>query len=373
MKLRKEEVKPKKVWQPPVQPIEEPAPSKPPRTFEHTLTGTDSSVGRKESPAKPPRTRSPAPSSPRVATKSPKKDVLRTKAPSPKKSSPQVSTLTVKLGSTQNTSPLAIVQGKTTECSPSIPINETVKSPWRDAKARSPRKETTKKTPSKDIVRSLSKKRGSSDGSAHEAGPATKSPRQSDVNEPTKKPVSARLAAWQKKTDTPEPERIAEPTKTPVSARLANWQNKVDSESNTQPKQKSSPVKKNLYSTLRNAPDRSPIKSATPVAAPRQAINTETPKNVQASSPSKTGSPKKLAPAARAIQEKLEKLGENWQQNEIAEKIRHQKQADMAVLQNRWQNGVLKDDANVVLKEDDPPAPHKQVCHIAPVKMLAQN
>ncbi len=48
--------------------------------------------------------------------------------------------------------------------------------------------------------------------------------------------------------------------------------------------------------------------------------------------------------ATRELHARLTKLDENWKNNEIAEKIKQQKQADLAVLQNRWKNGVLNDE-----------------------------
>ncbi len=37
----------------------------------------------------------------------------------------------------------------------------------------------------------------------------------------------------------------------------------------------------------------------------------------------------------------------SWQNNEIAEKIRKQKEADMAVLGNRWKNGGIHEEEEV--------------------------
>ena len=39
-------------------------------------------------------------------------------------------------------------------------------------------------------------------------------------------------------------------------------------------------------------------------------------------------------------------MDNNWKNNEIAEKIKQQKEADMALLQSRWKNGVLNDEGN---------------------------
>ena len=50
--------------------------------------------------------------------------------------------------------------------------------------------------------------------------------------------------------------------------------------------------------------------------------------------------------ATKELHARLTKLDENWKNNEIAEKIKQQKDADMALLQTRWKNGVLNEDDN---------------------------
>ena len=49
--------------------------------------------------------------------------------------------------------------------------------------------------------------------------------------------------------------------------------------------------------------------------------------------------------ATKELHARLTKLDENWKRNEIAERIQQQKNADMALLQNRWKSGVLNEDA----------------------------
>ncbi len=51
-----------------------------------------------------------------------------------------------------------------------------------------------------------------------------------------------------------------------------------------------------------------------------------------------------VAPAARSIHDRLQHLQQQWQKNEISEQIREQRQQDMVMLQNRWKNGILRDD-----------------------------
>jgi len=58
-----------------------------------------------------------------------------------------------------------------------------------------------------------------------------------------------------------------------------------------------------------------------------------------------------LAPAAKTIQDKLQLLQESWKQNEIAEKFKQQRQAELAQLENRWKNGVLNEERYTVENE----------------------
>ena len=44
---------------------------------------------------------------------------------------------------------------------------------------------------------------------------------------------------------------------------------------------------------------------------------------------------------------RLANMTNSWQSNEIAEKIRKQKEADMAVLGNRWKNGGIHEEEEV--------------------------
>ena len=55
-------------------------------------------------------------------------------------------------------------------------------------------------------------------------------------------------------------------------------------------------------------------------------------------------SPEKVGPATRTLADRLAGMKQGWQNNEIAEKIKEQKERDMAMLQNRWKNGMPSDD-----------------------------
>ena len=49
--------------------------------------------------------------------------------------------------------------------------------------------------------------------------------------------------------------------------------------------------------------------------------------------------------ATKSIHDRLQQIqDEGWKNNEIAEKIKQTKQQELEMLQNRWKNGVLRED-----------------------------
>ena len=64
-------------------------------------------------------------------------------------------------------------------------------------------------------------------------------------------------------------------------------------------------------------------------------------------------SPKKLGPATRGIQEKLAEMCEGWKQNEIAEKSKKVRDAEIALLSNRWKNGLLSEETSEKSNDSD--------------------
>jgi len=53
----------------------------------------------------------------------------------------------------------------------------------------------------------------------------------------------------------------------------------------------------------------------------------------------------KVGAATKTIHEKLKQMQEeSWKNNEISEKIKQTKQQEMEMLQNRWKNGMLRED-----------------------------
>ena len=117
-----------------------------------------------------------------------------------------------------------------------------------------------------------------------------------------------------------------EPTARPVSARMAHWQKKIDDTEGDQ------------------TPKTASVIATTPRAArtPAAARATWTPGTPAAGTPAGGGrSPG--GGATRQLRERLEAGRGTWQDGAIAAQTRRQRQADIAVLDARWHNGILAD------------------------------
>ena len=159
--------------------------------------------------------------------------------------------------------------------------------------------------------------------------------------EPTATPVSARLAAWRETTDQ------SAATSQPVSATKANWQKKIDKENRDAKKATPGPAVKTPSAVARGLP-RSPVTKGNDFkeVMAKRAAAVEQYAIGSAASPQKTAvlSPSKVGTATQSIHQRLEHLQNSWQSNEIAVKIKQQKQAELAQLENRWKDGILADD-----------------------------
>lgn len=187
--------------------------------------------------------------------------------------------------------------------------------------------------------------------------------RLSDVNEPTKQPISARRAAWQKKAAVSD-ETTLKPGK-PIRAKLLS----TIAETEKAPAAvRNGPVAahlKQLHPT-NNKPAAVQLNRSSSVlrhAAVKNNVSDEKQNNMsklkgQISQPilpkkevettsAGQSSAKKLGLATHGIQEKLSAMCENWKKNEIAEKLRLEREAEMAVLESRWKNGILVDYSTV--------------------------
>jgi len=191
--------------------------------------------------------------------------------------------------------------------------------------------------------------------------------RLSDVNEPTKQPVAARLAAWKKKTaavdnaSTSQQARDKLHTICEVGGVHRHLMN--DRVNHSEEKLKTNPSSFTAVSTGK-ASDSVPVTAGTtddssktsfPPLKDGEIRQRTLPRRI---SPAKQGSVqhtwKKLGPATFDIQQKLTAMCENWKRNEIAEKSRKERAEDLAVVENRWRNGILADEQNEAVAADTP-------------------
>jgi len=142
------------------------------------------------------------------------------------------------------------------------------------------------------------------------------------VDEPTKQPVAARLAAWEtKQLATTNQEPLA------VSSRVKNYERKITSEEKprtpAKPRSNTEAVANKLTSVVTTK--MSPVRPA-----PAKVAN----------SPVKSvlSSPPKLSPATRAIQERLTQICEAGTRNEAVDRERNERAAELAEVGNRWQH-----------------------------------
>lgn len=280
---RKDE-KPKKVWQPPEPLSASPAktPPKPPRTFEHesSLPSPQKRVSPGKREASPIKEASPSKRfSPAKASDSPAKaeaSPIKRNASPPKKASSPVKSNVSKLN-------VELLVPEKKPCSTVLTV-ESVPSP-------------AKSSPS----------------------------RKSHENEPTKKSVSARLAAWQQKV-----EKVENDGQSALPTALAKVLTNQEGQG------------KKLASTWKPRP------------AERGGMVHSAAKHQKTPSPQKSPakSPSKMGPGTRSIQEKLVQLQGCWSENSIVEKAREERKQELDAINNRWKNGILKED-----REEPQPTP----------------
>ena len=161
-------------------------------------------------------------------------------------------------------------------------------------------------------------------GPSASKGSSESSADDSMVDEPTKQPVAARLAAWQTKQ---APAASQEPLA--VASRVKNYERKITAESTSE--KSKTPVNlrpqvdlSSSKSTVITSVKMSPIKSggaAVSVRSPVKSVLT---------------SPQKLSPATRAIQERLTQICEAGTKNEAVDRERRERAAELASVENRW-------------------------------------
>jgi len=196
--------------------------------------------------------------------------------------------------------------------------------------------------------------------------------RLSDVNEPTKQPVAARLAAWKKKTTAVENastlsqhsasrDKLHTISETTGVHKIVLNEKDRGAELKTKPSSGATSCKGKLADSVRIAssmPDDGGKTSFPPLKDGEVRHRTLPSKRPPTKPETAQTSWKKLGPATLEIQQKLTAMCENWKQNEIAEKSRKERAVDMMVLENRWQNGILAEDQKEVVAAavDVPPA-----------------
>ncbi|XP_060601507.1 anillin-like isoform X2 [Ruditapes philippinarum] len=224
-------------------------------------------------------------------------------------------------------------------------------------------------------------------------------------DDPAGKPVSDIRASWKQQDAKNNPPRESEPTAYSVTDRMSAWETmtsankvsyikKVDpgspSHSPTRPAGSMKPTgTPNKGATWK--PSGTPNKGLTPQKSFKDSIeekaaqmgrkpsgseglpprppagNTRSPVNSPSkmnqspirgnqSSPTKTGSPNKVGSATKSLQQKILEQVQYSKTDQMADKIRQERMAEVNALNNRYQNGILRDDREL------PPPTVEQTC-----------
>ncbi|XP_060555678.1 anillin-like [Ruditapes philippinarum] len=224
-------------------------------------------------------------------------------------------------------------------------------------------------------------------------------------DDPAGKPVSDIRASWKQQDAKNNPPRESEPTAYSVTDRMSAWETmtsankvsyikKVDpgspSHSPTRPAGSMKPTgTPNKGATWK--PSGTPNKGLTPQKSFKDSIeekaaqmgrkpsgseglpprppagNTRSPVNSPSkmnqspirgnqSSPTKTGSPNKVGSATKSLQQKILEQVQYSKTDQLADKIRQERMAEVNALNNRYHNGILRDDREL------PPPTVEQTC-----------
>ncbi|XP_033753795.1 anillin-like [Pecten maximus] len=187
-------------------------------------------------------------------------------------------------------------------------------------------------------------------------------------DDPASKPVSSRMASWQQRVDEQTPQKEEEPTAYSVGARMSAWE---DMSSSNQVAH----IKK--VDPGASSPTKSPLKTPAPVnKTPNVKNKNLTPhKSFKDSIVEKAGqlksspvkctpvkstpvklqpgaSPGKVGSATKMMQQRLLEQTQHSKTDDIADKLRRDRMNELASLQNRWQNGILKEDMRPTQQPD---------------------
>ncbi|KAJ8302427.1 hypothetical protein KUTeg_018823 [Tegillarca granosa] len=169
--------------------------------------------------------------------------------------------------------------------------------------------------------------------------------------DPTSQSVATRMASWQQKVADAEPKREEEPTAYSILARMSAWEdmssaNKVSHIKKIDPgaSPTASPCKpvQKPVSSVKNKP-------ATPSKFPEVKPPGKSPnKNIPViNTPGKLqpGASPSVGSATKMMQQKLIEQTQHSKTDDLADKMRKERMAELQSLQNRWHNGVLKEDS----------------------------
>lgn len=195
--------------------------------------------------------------------------------------------------------------------------------------------------------------------------------------DPATQSVSSRMATWQQKSTKPEAVKEEEPTAYPVLARMSAWEHMSSA-------QQVSHIKKVDPGTPASTPHKSPGKMVIPKSGmktqksftdsiseranqiktgqspskqrsvnPQSAVRVTgnippvppTPEHSSVrATPSKTPAALPIGSATKLMQQKLIEQTQHTKTDDMAERLRRERMVELQSIQNRWQNGILKDE-----------------------------
>lgn len=181
--------------------------------------------------------------------------------------------------------------------------------------------------------------------------------REPESDDPAAKPVSSRMASWQQRINSAIPPKEEEPTAYSVNARMSAWETMTSSNQVSNIK-KVDPGSSPSKSPCRQGPIQSSIKgkTVTPSKVVKESImekaskiqhniatpvSNQTPGKLQ---PAPSPSNAKIGSATKMIHQKLFDQAAHSKTADIADQMRKERMAELSTLQNRWHNGVLKED-----------------------------
>lgn len=235
------------------------------------------------------------------------------------------------------------------------PVNATAASTRNDAVAGSTLTSTVSKVeqPAKQIAKPIDDKK------SDVLQPSTN--KEPDSDDPASKPVSSRMASWQQRINSAIPPKEEEPTAYSVNARMSAWETMTSSNQVSNIK-KVDPGSSPTKSPCRQGPIQASIKgrTVTPSKVVKDSImekaskiqqNIATPVSQQTPGklqPAPSPSSAKIGSATKMIHQKLFDQATHSKTADMAEQMRKERMAELNTLQNRWHNGVLKEDTKVL-------------------------